>query len=146
MSAENEVRTASKLFYAALNGMTKGDASAMADVWSRKPNISAQHPIGQRDEGREAVMDSFNKVAEIATGGEVRLVDQIIDAGSDMAVEIAKEVGTLTVAGEEVQINQRVTNVYRKEGGTWKVAHHHADFSPAMQAVLDRLATEAAAE
>jgi hypothetical protein len=31
-----------------------------------------------------------------------------------------------------------VTNIYRREGGEWKMVHHHADVSPEVMEVLER--------
>lgn len=139
MSALEEVRAASARFYAALNSMAAGDAAPMAEVWGRDQNVSAQHPIGGRDEGYETVIASFAKVAEIAGGGEVRLLDQKIDAGFDLAVETGVETGALIIAGHEASIQQRVTNVYRKIEGNWKLTHHHTDLSEPMLNILKRL-------
>jgi len=38
-----------------------------------------------------------------------------------------------------VTIDHRVTNIYRRESGVWKMIHHHTDSSPAMQDVLSGL-------
>ena len=47
--------------------------------------------------------------------------------------------GEATLAGEHIEIDQRVTNVYRREAGGWKIVHHHTDLSPAMLELLARL-------
>lgn len=143
MSATEDVRAASKTFYAALNSMAAGDAAPMTHAWAAGSIVSAQHPIGGRSEGYDTVMASFAKVAEIAGGGEIRLLDQRIDAGSDMAVETGVEAGTLVLAGHQTTLHHRVTNVYRRVEGGWKLAHHHADVSPAMLDVLKRLSEAA---
>ncbi|WP_127902300.1 nuclear transport factor 2 family protein [Solirhodobacter olei] len=143
MSAKNEVLAASAKFYEALNRMAAGDAAPMADVWARSGEVSAQHPIGGRDEGYETVVDSFAKVASIAGGGEIRLLHQKVDVGSDMAVEAGVETGTLIIAGHKASIHHRVTNVYRRVDGDWKLAHHHTDLSEAMLGIL-KLLSEAA--
>ncbi len=143
MSSLNDVLAASKEFYAALNRMAGGDAAAMANVWAARGSATAQHPIGGRDTGYDEIIASFAKVAEIASGGSIRLEDQAIDTGSDMAVETGVEIGTLVIAGHEATINHRVTNVYRLEDGVWKLTHHHTDMSPGMLEILERL-TEAA--
>ena len=143
MSATNEVRAASARFYDALNLMANGDATPMSLAWDRDGQVSAQHPIGGRDEGYETVIASFARVAEIAGGGDIRLLDQRFDVGSDMAVETGLETGTLIIAGNEVRIHHRVTNVYRRNDGDWKLAHHHADQSPAMLDILKRLSEAA---
>lgn len=143
MSAIPEIRAASQRFYDALNRMAAGDAAPMAEAWVRGDGVSAQHPIGGRDEGYDTVIASFSKVATIAGGGEIRLLEQKIDAGSDMAVETGVETGTLVIAGHEASLHHRVTNVYRHEAGEWRLAHHHTDLSDAMLDILKQL--EAAA-
>ncbi len=143
MSAMKEVRAASARFYGALNRMAAGDAAPMADAWVQSDETSAQHPIGGRDEGYDTVVASFAKVAEIAGGGEIRLLDQRIDAGSDMAVETGVETGTLVIGGHRATIHHRVTNVYRRMNGEWKLAHHHTDMSEAMLDILKRLSEAA---
>ena len=139
MSSMKDVLAASKAFYAALNAMAHGDASAMAAVWAKGGRTTAQHPIGGRDYGYDEIVASFTKVAEIAGGGEILLKDQTIETGSEMAVETGTEIGSLVIAGHEAMIHHRVTNVYRKEDGTWKLTHHHTDLSPSMLEILDRL-------
>jgi ketosteroid isomerase-like protein len=139
MSANEDVRAASARFYAALNSMAAGDAAPMAGAWTQGAEVSAQHPIGGRDEGYDTVIASFAKVAEIAGGGDIKLVEQKIDAGTDLAVETGIETGSLVIAGHEAIIRHRVTNVYRKADGQWKLAHHHTDLSEAMLDVLKRL-------
>jgi hypothetical protein len=37
----------------------------------------------------------------------------------------------------------RVTNIYQRENGVWKMIHHHSDTSPTMLDVLRRLQAEA---
>ena len=59
--------------------------------------------------------------------------------GTDLAYELGTERGQATLAGERITIEQRVTNVYRREGGEWKLVHHHTDISPAMLELLSRL-------
>lgn len=139
----SEVRAASTRFYEALNSMAAGDAAPMAEVWDKGAEASAQHPIGGRDLGYDAIVASFAKVAEIAGGGEIAISDQKIDIGTDMAVETGVETGTLVIGGHEAGINHRVTNVYRRKNGAWKLAHHHTDVSDAMLGILKRLSEAA---
>ena len=143
MSSKQDVLAASKAFYSALNDMAHGNASAMAAVWAQSDSATAQHPIGGRDLGYDEIIASFAKVAEIVGGGEIRIGDQTVEAGADMAVETGTEIGSLIIVGHEATLHHRVTNVYRKEDGAWKLTHHHTDLSPRMLEILDRL-TEAA--
>jgi ketosteroid isomerase-like protein len=97
------------------------------------------HPIGGRQVGWQQVGDSFDQVAQIASKGHVKLDDQFIQVNGDLAYELGVERGEATLAGQHVPFNHRVTNIYRREGGTWKIVHHHTDLSPAMLELLARL-------
>jgi len=139
MSAENEIRQVSARFYAALNRMANGESGSMGAVWSHSSAATALHPIGGRELGWEQIAASFDGVAAIATAGEIRLKDQMIQVGGDMAYEIGTETGTVTLGGLKASLEHRVTNIYRREADGWKMVHHHTDTSPAMMDVLARL-------
>jgi ketosteroid isomerase-like protein len=139
MSTDDEVRAASAQFYAALNRMANGDASQLSDIWSHSAGVTTMHPIGGREAGWDKVRGSFEQVAQIASAGRIRLDDQVITVVGDLAYELGYERGAATFAGQQVSLDHRVTNIYRREAGHWKIVHHHADVSPAMLDVLNRL-------
>lgn len=139
MSTEDEVRNASKQFYAGLNRMINGDSGPLADIWSHSAAVTTMHPIGGREVGWDAVRASFEKVAQLASDGKVELKDQLIRVAGDVACEAGIEHGHLKLAGQQVTIEHRVTNIYQQEAGAWKIVHHHTDISPAMLDVLSRL-------
>ena len=116
-----------------------GNSDPMDDIWLTGIRATAQHPIGGRDCGYDDVTASFKKVSEIARGGNIRLTDQQIDVGADLAVETGTEAGTLNIAGHIATLDHRVTNVYRLSGGTWKLQLHHADISPQLLDILEKL-------
>lgn len=137
-STEDEVREASEQFYAGLNQMANGDASGLAGIWSQGAGATTMHPIGGREIGWSRVRESFQQVALVAREGRIRLDDQIIQVTGDLAYELGVERGTLKLLGQKATIDSRVTNVYRREAGKWKVVHHHTDISPAMLEALNR--------
>jgi ketosteroid isomerase-like protein len=139
MSTEGEVRKASEQFYAGLNRMLNGDADPLADIWLNSTDVTAMHPIGGRQVGWDAVRESFAQVAQLASGGKVVLKDQLIRVVGDMAFEAGVEYGQLKLAGQPVTIEHRVTNIYQRDAGAWKMTHHHTDTSPAMMDVISRL-------
>jgi ketosteroid isomerase-like protein len=139
MSTEDEVRKASKQFYAGLNHMANGDAGPLADIWSHSATVTAMHPIGGREVGWDAVGGSFGQVAKLASDGKIELKDQLIQVAGDVAYEVGIEHGQFKLAGQQVTLEHRVTNIYQQEAGAWKIIHHHTDISPAMLDVLSRL-------
>ena len=139
MSTDNEVREASAKFYAALNRMTTGDARDLSAIWSHDDTVTTMHPIGGEQTGWDAVRESFEQVAGVASAGRVELAGQAIHSDGELAYETGVERGSVTIAGETVTIEHRVTNVYRREPDGWKIVHHHTDLSPAMLDILERL-------
>ena len=139
MATEDEVRKASEQFYAALNRMIGGDAGPLTGIWSHSATVTTMHPIGGRQVGWDQVRGSWEQVAKLASGGQVKLVDQIVNVVGDVAYELGIERGRAKMAGQEVSFEDRVTNVYRREAGAWKIVHHHTDISSAMVEILKRL-------
>jgi len=139
MSAEDEVRKASEQFYAALNRMLNGNAAPLADIWSHSAAVTTMHPIGGRQVGWDKVREAWEQTAQLASEGQGKLDDQIIQVAGDVAYELGTERGQVKLAGQQVAIEHRVTNIYRREAGGWKVVHHHTDASPAMLDILSRL-------
>jgi ketosteroid isomerase-like protein len=117
--------------------MVNGDAGPLAEV----PKRNGHHHASDRRSGGcwDAVRGSFDKVAQISSNGEVVLKDQLIRVSGDLAYEIGVERGQLKLGGHRATIDHRVTNVYQRIDGAWKIVHHHRDTSPAMLDVLGRL-------
>jgi ketosteroid isomerase-like protein len=139
MTIENDVRAASEKFYSALNRMLNGDASPLEDIWSHSATVTTMHPIGGREVGWNQVRGSREQVAQLATHGQVRLSYQFIQVAGDAAYELGVEHGQFTLAGKPVTGECRVTNIYRRESGAWKIVHHHTDIAQSMIDALSRL-------
>jgi ketosteroid isomerase-like protein len=135
MSTVDEVKAASDRFYSALSRM---DVKELPEVWSHGDSVTAMHPMGGEQVGWQAVRESFEQTAGVAEDLQVTITDQLIEAGEDMAYEVGVERGRGRIGGEAITFEHRVTNVYRREGGQWKLVHHHTDISPAMVEILER--------
>ena len=139
MSSQREVYQASERFYDALNHLLNGDAGPLFDIWSHSELASTMHPVGGLQVGWDAVRQSWEQIAPLTSGGQVTLKDQVMQIIGDVACEQGFEYGQMDLAGEHVAIDHRVTNLYHKEAGEWKIILHHTDLSPAMQEALDRV-------
>ncbi len=143
MSSKDDVQNASKQFYAALNSMLNGNADPIADIWSHSASVATMHPIGGRQVGWDSVRESLAQVAQISSEGQVELGEQILEVAGDVAYELGVEKGHAKLGGERVAMEHRVTNIYRREAGDWKIVHHHTDVSAAMLDVVGRLEAQA---
>jgi ketosteroid isomerase-like protein len=141
MSAEDEVRQASQQYYAALTALLNGDAGPLMQIWSQNPDVTAMNPYGGREVGWEQLRAVFERVAQACVGSQARvwLKDPLIRVGGDLAYEIGIESGEGILMGKPTTISHRVTNIYRRETGGWKMVHRHTDLNPAEQEVPRQL-------
>lgn len=60
---------------------------------------------------------------------------ELVAAGvsGDLAYTVGFEHSSVSVDGAEVNNVLRVTHVYRREDGEWKIVHRHGDFPPVDQ-------------
>ncbi len=131
MAVEDEIRQASEQFYAALNRELNGDPGPMMEVWSHGSEVTAMHPGGGRETGWEEVRAGWEQAAQGMSDGQVSLDDLVVvPLSDDVGYTLGTEHGQVKVGDETLGIDHRVTNIYRREEGEWKMVHHHTDFSP----------------
>ena len=139
MAVEDEIRQASEQFYEALAHEINGDSGPMMEVWSHGSDVTVMHPLGGRETGWEEVRASWEQAAQAFSEGQVSLVSLVVvPLADDVAYTLGTEHGQAKLGDETVGIDWRVTNIYRREGGEWKMVHHHADVSPEVMEVLER--------
>ncbi|MGB8365437.1 MAG: YybH family protein [Rhizomicrobium sp.] len=133
-AAENDtaaVLAANAQFYAALNKMFVGELAPIVAVWSHADDVTYMGPTGNFEHGWSAVLKDWKGQAAMKLGGKVAPVDAQVIAGRDVAVVNDYEEGENTNAqGKVVLLKLRATNIFRKEGGQWKMVGHHTDPLP----------------
>ena len=133
-AADNDkaaVQAANAQFYAALNKMFTGDVVPMTAVWSHADDVTYMGPTGGYDRGWSAVLKDWEGQAALKLGGRVEPVDMQWAIGQDVAVVSSYEQGENTNANGKVErVKLRATNIFRKEGGQWKMVAHHTDPLP----------------
>jgi ketosteroid isomerase-like protein len=133
MTVEDEIRQASEQFYAALNRVVNGDSGTMMEVWSHGPDVSTMTPRGHVNLGWEEVRAGWERAAQSLSEGQVSVDNLVVvPIADDVACTLSTEHGQMNVGGKPVLTDGRVTSIYRREGGGWKIVHHHIDVSPMM--------------
>jgi len=118
-------------FYAALNQMFRGDAAPIEAVWSHAEDVIYMGPTGLYEHGWSAVVKDWEAQAAMKLGGRVAPAETQVILGRELAVVSGLEVGENSDADGKVQtLKLRATNVYRKEGGQWKMVLHQTDKLP----------------
>lgn len=117
--------------------LCRGDANARADTWSRNDPVTLFGAAGGLRRGWDEVDETFHWLAGRFTGKHLREYDlELVAAGAcgDLAFTVGFEHKTFVVDGEPVSYTLRVTHVYRREDGVWRIVHRHGDRPPAEEA------------
>ncbi|MFJ5957004.1 YybH family protein [Paenarthrobacter sp. NPDC092416] len=104
-----------------------GDPAPRRALWSRSEPVSVlgawRNALGQH--ALNTLFAELGKSFSNCTSYEFEL--QAHDVVGDMAYTVGLEHTSTSVNGEPRTYVLRATQVYRREGGEWKVAHRHAD-------------------
>jgi|SRR5215472_82204 len=125
---ENEIRKATMLFYEALNAALQGNFNPLSAIWSHSPDVSDFSPDGGEVFGWNSIHDHIRNVARLYPEGNVHAENVRVVVDGDIAYSVVTETGQVrSPDGPMVKFNHRATNIFRREGGAWKLVHHHAD-------------------
>ncbi len=128
---KRQVREATAQFYVALNRMFTGDLGPMKEIWSHANDVTYMGPGGGFQVGWDQVLSNWEAQAAKKLGGKVEPTDMRITVGQELAIVSDIEKGENTNAdGKLEKVSIRATNVFRKEGGQWKMIGHHTDLLP----------------
>lgn len=113
----------------------KRDTSALEELWSADFTVNA--PTNRVVVGRQAVMDTFVRSGIINFASFERDVgflkvdgDFAVVMGSETLVPVADAPAAGLKAGRKVA--RRFTNIWKKEGGVWRLFWRHANVIPAV--------------
>jgi ketosteroid isomerase-like protein len=104
-----------------------GDAGPRRALWSSREPVSV---LGAwlSATGQEEVSELFNTLAGTLSDCTSHVYDIVAaDVIGDMAFTAGYERTEATVNGERRRYVLRVTQIYRRENGEWRVAHRHGD-------------------
>ncbi|PVZ14943.1 nuclear transport factor 2 family protein [Actinomycetospora cinnamomea] len=113
--------------------LCRGDARARTATWSRHDPVTLFGAAVTLRQGWDAVDATSRAIAERVADKHLRDYElQVVAAGADadLAYTVAFEHKTFVVDGEPVSYTLRVTHVYRREDGEWRIVHRHGDFPP----------------
>jgi ketosteroid isomerase-like protein len=114
----------------ALGVFVQGDHEPLAALLSRVDDVTLGNPFGPFVRGYEQAVETMKRAATNYRDGEVRGFDQLSShVTADLACIVEVERYTAKVAGrkEATPLSLRCTSVFRRENGSWRLVHRHAD-------------------
>jgi ketosteroid isomerase-like protein len=111
------------------NACTDRNSTPYKELWSHMRDITIFGAWGDYEVGWDEVGPCLDWTAARFPEGELKHELLAMGASGDLAYTIAIERGIVRLAGqaEPARIAMRVTHIYRREAGEWKVIHRHAD-------------------
>jgi ketosteroid isomerase-like protein len=117
---------------AAEKALHDGDPEPRLAMWPDRDPVTPFRAWGPCKSGWEEVSPGLRWPASRFSGVSDYRLDLLASGLSgDLAYTVGFERSTLSIDGGPVQDNVlRVTNVFRRENGEWKIVHRHGDFPP----------------
>ncbi len=104
-----------------------GDAAPRRAVWSRRDPVTLFGAVRSAS-GPQEIDDLFAELATKFSDYRASSMEIVAaDVVGDFAYTAAYEHTETSVDGEARTYTLRVTQIYRREDGEWKVAHRHGD-------------------
>jgi ketosteroid isomerase-like protein len=130
--------------YAALGFFLVGYTGPLEAMWSKADDVTLAGPVGNIQVGWKAVRAEIERRSRMNIRGKLAYLSPFIRVRSDLAY-----VSCLT-SGPEVTVNDkpcpfsfRTTTIFRREGGwirreggPWRIVHHHADLDAGLWDLL----------
>jgi len=113
--------------------MALGDPEPYKALWSRGEDVSLFGAFGPCKKGWDQLEKTFDWVASRYREGVVTDEYEVVHEGADLAYTVGYEIDDVVLDGATTRQRLRVTQIYRRENGEWRLVHRHGDFAPADQ-------------
>ena len=115
----------------ALAEMASGNPEPYLACWADSDDVTLFGAWGPIDKGLRRLAKTLRWVGTRFRGGRLVPEHSVVASSGDLAYTVGFERGEVTVDdGPPRLMTIRVTHIYRRIGGTWRLLHRHADFPP----------------
>ncbi len=110
--------------------ITNGNPEVYKPLYSRRDDVTVANPFGPPVRGWSEVAGRLDRAAENYRDGEVvgfENVSTVVTSDLAYTVEVESYRARVGGAAKIARVALRVTTIFRREDGVWKVVHRHAD-------------------
>jgi len=114
----------------AAQAYVSGDPHPLDEISARKNPATFFSPGGDYTEGARKVSERYEKdAASFETGSETHFEILQMDSSGDLAYWVGLQKANVRLKGKDkpVPFNLRITEIFRRENGEWKLIQRHAD-------------------
>jgi ketosteroid isomerase-like protein len=110
-----------------------GDPEPYLRLWSQQDPVSLFGAFGPCKTGWTDVSRTMRWAITRFSDADMTHDLEVAYAGADLAYTVGYEHGEVAIDGVRQPVKLRVTLIYRREDGQWKLVHRHGDFAPVDQ-------------
>jgi ketosteroid isomerase-like protein len=117
-------------YHRAVDAFVTGDTEPQKALWSRQDDVTLANPIGPPARGWNEVEAAMDRAASQLRDGEPCRYDQVSGYATGDLAYILEIQSTRVKGGDAAEVGSvslRVTTIFRREDGGWRVVHRHAD-------------------
>ena len=114
----------------ALDAFVKGDPEPLKNLYSRRDDVVIANPFGPPAMGWEKAAETMDRAATNFRDGEAtgfQRISEYATADLGYVLEIERFRSKIGGGGKLVPFALRVTTIFRREEGAWRIIHRHAD-------------------
>jgi ketosteroid isomerase-like protein len=113
-----------------LGEIVKGNPEPFKMVYSHREDVSLANPFGPPVRGWEQAAATIERAASNYKDGEIvgfENVARYVTPELAYIVEVERYKAKVGGGEELAPISLRITSIFRREDGVWKIVHRHAD-------------------
>jgi ketosteroid isomerase-like protein len=130
MAALDDLDEVIERSHLALGEIVKGNPEPLKIVYSHREDVSLANPFGPPVRGWEQAAATIERAASNYKDGEIvgfETVAKYVTPELAYIVEVERYKAKVGGGEELAPISLRVTSIFRREDGVWKIVHRHAD-------------------
>lgn len=129
MSTTEDFATAVAEVGRAAGAFVGGDEKPYTSCWAHGPDVTIFGGWGDHEHGWDEVGPRLRWAAERFVAGETEQEVLVMGTSGDLGYTVALERGSAHLAGRPAAAPMvlRVTHIYRRIDGVWRIVHRHAD-------------------
>jgi ketosteroid isomerase-like protein len=130
MAALDDLDEVIEQSHLALGEIVKGNPEPLKMVYSHQEDVSLANPFGPPVRGWEQAAATIERAASNYKDGEIvgfESVAKYVTPELAYIVEVERYKAKVGGGEELAPISLRVTSIFRREDGVWKIVHRHAD-------------------
>jgi ketosteroid isomerase-like protein len=130
MAAVDDLDQVVEQYHLALGEIVKGNPEPLKMVYSHREDVTLANPFGPPVRGWEQAAATIERAASNYKDGEVvgfENVAKYVTPELAYIVEVERYKAKVGGGEELAPISLRVTSIFRREDGVWKIVHRHAD-------------------